>query len=394
MTEKTTWHRSLRQRLFRIFAKVVLRRIDPGKIVFYNLCGKGYGCNPRAIADALHASGADYDLVWIVSDPDRSVNRVPPYVRTVAHGSFRAFCELVTARVWCVNVGLTAFVKKFGLRKRPGQTCINTWHGSLGIKKCGIDRPGHQANAALPDQSFGLMVDYFISHSAFEDVTYRRWLGPQGEILRLGSPRNDILFNLRERQAVGERVRGELGIRPDEKIALYAPTWLMSAEEGRYLEEFDALTEALTGRFGGNWRICLRYHPSGVSYATRSAVQTDNVIDVTHHPDMRDFLCAADVILTDYSSCIFDFMLTGRPGFVYATNIPEYERRYGLYFPLESTPFPVARTVDELCANIRDFDGTKYAERVASFLREKEYVEDGHATERTVALIRGLKTGA
>lgn len=100
-----------------------------------------------------------------------------------------------------------------------------------------------------------------------------------------------------------------------------------------------------------------------------------------------------DVAITDYSSWIYDFMLMRKPGFIFATDIEEYNTERGFYYPIESTPFPIAVDNDELIDNILKFDETSYATNLEKFLEDKGCVEDGHAAERAVDLIYRILNG-
>ena len=117
---------------------------------------------------------------------------------------------------------------------------------------------------------------------------------------------------------------------------------------------------------------------------------SETVIDTSFYPDIQELLVASDGAITDYSSCIFDFMLSKKPAFVFATDIKDYNTDRGFYYPLKSTPFPVATNNKELEQNILNFDNEKYQKEVALFLKDKGCIEDGHASERIVDLIEKI----
>lgn len=104
-------------------------------------------------------------------------------------------------------------------------------------------------------------------------------------------------------------------------------------------------------------------------------------------------MAAADVGITDYSSWIYDFMLTRRPCFIYASDMSQYNHQRGFYYPLEETPFPLATTNEELQYNIVQFNEELYCNKVEKFLEEKGCMEDGHACERIEALILNCLDG-
>ena len=115
---------------------------------------------------------------------------------------------------------------------------------------------------------------------------------------------------------------------------------------------------------------------------------TDYIVDGTYYPDIQELLVSADIVVTDYSSCIFDFMLSRKPGFIYASDIKDFDEMRGFYYPLTSTPFPVSENNEQLQKNISEFDYESYKQKVEDFLKEKGCIEDGHASERVVEFIK------
>ena len=116
----------------------------------------------------------------------------------------------------------------------------------------------------------------------------------------------------------------------------------------------------------------------------------DYVSDATSYDDMQDLLLCTDAGVTDYSSWIFDFVLTGRPGFIIQLDAEDFANARGFYYPIETTPFPIAADSREFAENIRKFDEEAYAKDVKRFLKERGCMEDGHAGERIVKHINSL----
>lgn len=374
-----------------LLCRCVWRRIDRRKIVFANWIGGGCRCNLKYIAFGVRACIPDADIVWLVDSVSADTREFPEGTRLVPYGGLKALKELATCRVW-VNNAVNGYYINEGFRKKPGQTYIQTWHGSLGIKRIGFDyREGQAVNAYRRTirGKDAAMLDYLITNSEFEAEIFRRqWYG-KGEMKYFGHPRNDILFSP-EREGLLRKVRERCGIPEGQRLVLFAPTFRESRNSKR--EAFDYalrqsdLLAALSGRFGGKWTFLVRYHINDRRLRV-GIPEAEGVIDVTDYPDMQELMVATDVLVTDYSSCIFDFMLTRRPGFIYARDLDEYNTVRGFYYPIETTPFPIARTNEALCAAVHAFDETKYRADVETFLRDKGCVEDGRATERVVELI-------
>lgn len=366
--------------------------IRANKIVFDNYQGRGYGCNPKYAARKLLEKGADgYELVWLVSREHMAHSELPPQIRPVLYGSVRSYYEYATARVWVSNYPKMFFVRN-GLKKRAGQVFIQTCHGSLGIKKIDGDVASFVQNkswlrAAVAGSE---MTDWWISDSAFETGVYKSafWGVTDEKILLYGHPRNDIFFD-REMMAQARRKVDMTYGTDGKKILLYAPTFREGGRTDCYTLELSELLGRLRIRFGGEWTAMVRLHPR-MAKRTEVIPRGLDVIDATAYMDMQELLAAADCMVTDYSSCVFDFMLTRRPAFLFATDIPEYDAERSFYYPPDATPFPLAHDNAELMANVDRFDERAYRRRVDAFLREKGCIEDGHASERVAALIGGI----
>lgn len=369
------------------------------RIVFDNYMGRGYGCNGKYVLEYILEEEPELadklDIIWIVKDAERCAGQFPPKVRLVEYGTREAFIAYATAGIWIKNFQMVYYLNK-GLLKRPGQTYIQMWHGSLGIKKiegnCDYLNK-NKAWRALAERN-ARYTDYWISNSAFESQVYRDAFWGAGTILEYGHPRNDIFFG--NKAADGkDKVRREYNLS-NEKIVLYVPTF--RDENGSQVSGIDSagLLESLEKRFGGEWVYMIRKHPRMFTEPENTGMEhikniaSERVIDVSEYSDIQELLAAADVVITDYSSAIFDFLLSGKPGFLLAEDYGVYEDIRGLYYPLEETPFPLARSQKELWENIKTFDPEQYRKNCKLFLNGKGSVEDGCAAARVAALIKTI----
>lgn len=369
-------------------------RNDPiidNKIVFDNYMGSGFGCNPKYVALKLNELyPGKYDMVWLVSQFTRGKSDFPPWIRQVDYDSEEAIEELITAKVWVSNYHKIAFTRQ-GLYKRSNQVFIQLWHGSLGIKKIEAD-----ASTLVDDRKWlkqakisSEMVDYWISNSDFESDVYRNafWNVTDSKIKLFGHPRNDLFFT--ETSEVRSKVRKKYGLS-DEKVFFYAPTFREDYRTDCYYSDYQRLIEVLEEKFGGNWVIFLRLHPRVRHLACEIITNYDCVIDVTDYADIQELLTSSDAMMTDYSSCIFDYMLSKRPAFIFANDIAEYNLERGFYYPLKDTPFPIAKNNREIVEIIKKFDAEKYIREVNRFLKGKGCIEDGKASERVIELVARL----
>ena len=370
----------------KVFLKYGSLPIEENKIIFTNYMGKGFGCNCRPVAEELIRRGGDYDFVWVVSDPEEQRKYFPPQIRLVQYGSEEMMQEYASAKYWVCNYHLVDLFGH-GLRKKEGQVYIQMWHGSFGIK-----RQERDVESLTQDKvwvKFSEMnsenTDYWISNSKFENAVYERSFWNVKNIKEYGHPRNDIFF--RPHSDLKRKVRRRLGVTDDSRILLYIPTYRNDLSDTAYRVDFEGVKEALEEKTGQHWKIAVRLHPKLIEKAEEFVPQADFILDVTRYPDITDLLATADAALTDYSSAVFDFMLSGNPAFIFATDIEEYNNERGFYYDIYSTPFPVAVNNQELLENIKRLDFGAYRSKVMRFLKEKGSFESGHAAEKVADLI-------
>ena len=365
--------------------------VHDNKIIFDNYMGKGFGCNPKYVAQELIDRGdADkFDLVWLVSRRDLERSELPPGIRTVRYGSLKSFLEYSTAKVWVSNYHKTYFTQ-CGLRKQKDQFFIQMWHGSLGIKKIedNVEALTQDKRWLRAAEASSRMTDFWISNSSYETNVYKHafWDVKDASILLYGHPRNDIFFDAEKMQRARQKVASAYGTE-EKKLLLYAPTFREDYRIDCYGIDVSDLVKHMKRRFGGEWTILVRLHPRIRDMAAEIIPSGACVTDVTLYTDIQELLAAADCLVTDYSSCAFDFMLTRRPVFLFATDVKEYDVERGFYYPLETTPFSLAHDNAELMKNIDAFDEAAYLPKVEAFLKEKGCMEDGRASERVADLI-------
>ncbi|MBQ1414291.1 MAG: CDP-glycerol glycerophosphotransferase family protein [Clostridia bacterium] len=363
--------------------------IVPNRVVFSTFQNT-FTCNPRYIAEELLRRHADCQIIFVVNRAvyqDKDAYEIPPNVWLVSRGSIASFVALGTAKIWVDNA-LNCIWKD--IPKKDGQIYINTWHGSLGIKRLGGDE--HWLGIAQRSQDY---IDYFLINSTFDKWVFRNsfWSDEtKVHFLRYGHPRNDIFYNEGELARLRTKVytNPNFNIPLDVHTALYAPTFRDNKGDVSAIRiDCGKLKEALEEKFGGNWKILVKAHMHNRHnpQLREMFAQMDHVIDASDYNDMQELLAAVDVGITDYSSWIFDFIATRRPGFIYARDIEQYINSRGFYYPLSETPFSIASSDEQLCANIMKFDEEDYAKRLQAFFVGKGYFEDGTASEQTADFI-------
>lgn len=327
--------------------------------------GRKLGFDAKAVVDYARENGHNYEFVWGCGDLEcvKKYSSQMSGVKFVKYKSLKGVINLMTAQVIIYNINLPAIIP---FRKK--QLRINTWHGFP------YKRVGKYTNA-YSKENFN-KATCFMSHSRwYTENVIRDSFEFEGDVLECGTPRNDVFFTAGVAE-IEQKVKGAYGIPADKKTVLFAPTF---RGEFNYEEsgiDFRRLTSSLSERFGGEWVILFRVHPL---LAANMTIDHENYVNVSAHQDMQELLCCADVLVTDYSSSMWDFSILGRPVFLYADDIDRYEKDRGLYVSFDSLPFVVCRNNDELESGIKGFDENEYAPALQNYKNDMGSFESGRA---------------
>ena len=317
----------------------------------------------------------------------REIRKIEAFIEEHVHfiktNTYEYFEAAAASKVLFTNSLLGDKFYPFPVRK--DQVVVETWHGSLGIKR--FDPAHYNTNVTWPIAAArtGKLTTQIISNSSFEDGVFRETFWKETPILKYGHARNDIFFPQSEqvRNYLKQRFCKDNGLSEDTKFALYAPTFRDDHNFAVYDLNAEQTLNALRKRFGGEWKLLLRYHDNDKGgEAKKNTVKSCDVIDVTKYPDMQSLLAFTDVGITDYSSWIYDYVLLRKPGFLFAMDRSKYDNERGFYFRLEDTPFQVSTDSDELEESILSFDEELFRKRVTEFLSDKGCMDDGDASVR------------
>ena len=354
-------------------------KVQNNRVVFDSYYGRGYSDSPKAICEVLLRSGEDLDLVWLCKD-EEAEKTLPEGVRAVPNHGLKKLKALASAKVWVDNS------RKYENMKKKDQVYMQTWHG-FALKKLEQDIESklepEYLRACKTDSE---QCDVIISGSGFMTKLYREKFWYKGAVLNTGTPRNDIFY--RNHAEFRVKVCKALGLPEDRKLALYAPTFRDDRSTEAYHLDPDMVRRKCEENFKGEWSVLVRLHPNvAAQSAGLFAYDGDRLVDATAYPDMQELLCAAGLLITDYSSSMFDYALTGKPIVQFATDIEAYQKDRDFYFPLDSLPFPLARSNEELETILTDLQPLWTSSAWAEFSREHEFCEDGKAAIRCAALI-------
>lgn len=367
-----------------VFSKLPIKK---GTVVFESHMGKQYSDSPKAIYEELVRSGVPFEAIWSYAGGKPA--GFPKEATLVRRWSWPYLRALAQAEYWVDNQGFP-----LALAKRPGTTYIQTWHGSA-LKRMGFHEPRTKAQGRAGQDRFQAAVDrfdHFLIRSEHDARTLAKGFRLRDEVLlRTGYPRNDALVAAhRSETDSGERVRGplagELGIDPEKKVLLYAPTFRANAEGAVEGFEFPFDVEEFADRLGDRFTLLVRTHY--LNSVTLPSSVAGRVVDVSKHHDITPLLALADGLITDYSSVMFDYAVLDRPMLFFAYDYEKYATDIrGTYFDLkEKAPGPVVATADELFQAVAAFDeaDAKYAEARQRFLAEFGEYDRGDAARQIV----------
>ncbi len=355
--------------------------------VFFDSYHGLYNDNPKYISEKLHELRPDTDIFWVI-DKELVKNNLPEYVNVIEPSSSKRIEYEGRAEVFIDNHsgsdGRVLGVLNFApIMRKKNRLRISTWHGTP-IKKIARDEPG--GNKAKKKCRIS---NYILAGCSYAANILKNAFCDDYPVKMYGTPRNDSLFN--EKIDVLE-LKSSLGLPRDKKIILFAPTFRKDVDQSGVNQmnefEFDKLFCALNQRFGGEWAFVFRVHNSvlkKIDVQSLTDKYGDRIINGNIGSDMAEYMVCADVMITDYTSSIFDFALTKKPCFLYVPDIEHYERvERGFYMSLREMPYPISVTTDELYSEIICFDIEKCKTKCDEFLAKIGNKEDGHATERVV----------
>jgi teichoic acid ribitol-phosphate primase len=350
----------------------------------------------RVVLATSHSDRLLGNLVWIREELARREPPIPTVtlafesrrgLRGQAAGAWNAVRSawyLATSRAVVVD---DYFFAMYVIRPRSGTTFVQAWHGSGAFKKFGysvLDR-GFGADDELIRRvaihsNYDVCLVSSMSVAPYYAEAFRQPL--DRFVSHLGIPRTDLFFDPERVATAAARIRARYGIPPDRRVILYAPTFRgESVTRARFEDHLDL--SILREELGEDHVVLVRLHPFIRDRAGLGPALRDFAIDVSDWPDMNELMLVSDILVTDYSSAIYEFALLGRPIVFFAPDQEAYVRERGFYmdFPADA-PGPVFERSRELAGYLRagEFD----LERVHAFRQASFDVADGRATARLV----------
>jgi CDP-ribitol ribitolphosphotransferase len=353
--------------------------IQSKKVVFATYRSDRLVDNFRAVYDELERRDLGYEYVFLLK---RFPQSLVGQIQYVFH-MMRATYELATARYFIID---DYYYPVYVSSLRKGTEVIQLWHACGAFKKFGysvLDK------SYSPDDDYLKMVQIHRNYSKVY-VSGEACVAPyadafgmtQERIYPLGVPRTDQLLNTVRQARVREKLYDRYPEWRKKRIILLAPTFRGNGQTtAHYDQELDF--EKFRRELGPDTVLLLRMHPFVLNPPIVPDAYSDQIINMTDYPDINDLMQIADILITDYSSVIFEFALLQKPMIFLVNDLQSYKAERDFYFPYESfVPGPIVSTFEDVIAWIKrgQFD----TQKIETFANQFFTYQDGEATKRIV----------
>ena len=345
--------------------------IKNNRIFFSAYSGRQYSCNPKYISDWIEQNYKDeFEIIWAFNEPDAFSYLKNRNIKCVKFKSIKYLYYLLTSMIVIDNVESWSI-----LPKRTGQYVINTWHGGGAYKGVGLKRKDTSEtldkNMLRKNERISI---YLSSSKVFSQMTLRESFQYNGKIMECGMPRNDLLIKNDENKK--NIIKEKLGINKKTGIVIYAPTFRHDLKY-KYMLDYEKTLNALKNRFGKEWIMLIRTH----YYLQSEKIESSRVKNVSDYPDMQELLLISDVLITDYSSSIWDFSLMEKPCFLFMPDYNEYIDEREFYTPIQDWPYPASFSMEDLEDKIIKYDHEIAKKRILNHHIKLGICESGMASE-------------
>ena len=347
--------------------KIILRifwifPINNSRIFFTSYDGNQFSCNPKYLFYKLNN---EFECVWYLKN-QKIENSI-----IISKKGFKYYYYILTSKVLITNVNFSSCIPF-----RRKQLLINTWHGGGAYKYAIYNKSSKEICKSY--KKFGCFLS---SAKIASDLLIRDTFHFNGKILDSGFPRNDIFFCDKSDEIIN-KIRKYFKIDSDlfnnSLKVIYAPTYRDYDETNYSFEKlnFRCLKAALEERFEKKCILFIRtHHYSSLKF------DFDEVYDASTYSDMQELLYGLDILITDYSSCMWDFSITKKPCFLYVYDYEKYNNERAFYTNIEDWAFPISFNIDELCRNILEFNQYDYEKKLDVMRKKWGSFEKGNASD-------------
>lgn len=399
---KKTKHHARRQTLARVctsrakmkrylYEKVFSRmKMLENTVVFESFFGKSYSDSPKYIFEYLNRNyPGKYNYIWV--NAGRKL-KLPYPAKQMKRFSFKYFYYMARSKYIVFNGRQPQY-----FIKRKGNVFLETWHGTP-LKKLVFDMEDVTTASPLYKEQFYIQTrswDYLVAPNQFSEDIFRHAFMYDGKMLETGYPRNDILYSDRKEELTRE-IKDELGIPEDKKVILYAPTWRDDEFYGHAQYKFSLQMDLAKMReeLGDEYVVILRTHYFIADFLDLSDFD-GFAYNLSKYDDIARLYLISDLLITDYSSVFFDYANLRRPMLFFTYDLEKYRSVLrGFYMDVEEElPGPMLFDTDEIIQSVKHIAEVQeeYADKYDAFCKKYCAWEDGHATEKVVSAVFGMK---
>ena len=348
-------------------------KLDDKGVVFLTDAHESLDGNLKAIKDYIEAEKIDLRIQSFCRGDRR---------KAISFAEFRAICRAMTSCKYIILddfYGLTSSIK---LRKN--QKLVQLWHGSGAFKKFGYSRLEEDMSPRVVHSGYRKYTGALVSAEGVRECFAEAFGISVDKVRALGSPRSDMLFDDEFKTESKSKLISAFPELEGKKIILFAPTYRGERVEAANYD-FDKLSpKQFMSEIGDEYIVLLRWHPALLANVKAKRVNfelPEGMIDVSEYKDVNELIAASDILITDYSSIIFDWYITERPVIFFMYDLEEYEGGRGLYFELDEYLYGrLARNKDELVTAVREED--MCADKRAAFGEKFMSACDGNSREK------------
>lgn len=363
--------------------------IDHRIILFESNVGRNYTGNPKAIYEEMIRLGLDrkYRCYFILEDIEM---KIPGSAKSIKRNRLRYFYYFAIAGVWISDTRFPKYIIK-----RQDTIYIQTWHGTP-LKRLALDLDAvyMSGETSLEDykRNFYNNVqtwDYLLSQNNYSTEIFKKAFGFKKKILEIGYPRNDILYRENNKDEI-YKIKERLGLPQDKRIVLYAPTWRDNEYYTNGIYKFSSGLDfsLLMEQMKEDTVWLVKHHYLIMDRIDWSAYE-GFIYTFDKNYDISLLYLVSDMMVTDYSSVMFDYSILKRPMLFYCYDLSEYKDTLrGFYFDfLKEAPGPVVQTTEALIESIKEYDYELYRENYEAFIAKYNHADDGNASRKIINLI-------
>lgn len=364
-------------------------------IMFESSNGRNYTGNPRYIYEEMVRQGLDshYKCVWSLTDTNIPI---PGNCTKIKRPGMKFLFYSLRSKFWIFDSR-----HQYYLKKNKNTKYIQTWHGTP-LKKLALDMDKVNSSETTDIEDYkakfkknSSLWDYLISQNSYSSKIFKRAFAFDGEMLEIGYPRNDILINENNETKINE-IKERLNIDKDKKIILYAPTWRDNEfhKKGIYKFATEMDFNAMKNALSDEYVLIVKFH-----YLVKDEINWDEyrdfIIECNEMWDIQELYLISDILITDYSSVMFDYALLNRPILFFTYDLDFYKDNLrDFYFDINTVPGPLIETTEDLVDfiknNSKDDYFEKYGTKYQAFKETYNEFDKGSSCQSVIELVERL----